>query len=48
MDYFEKALEMAVEDGIGFYPLDVTDLICKEVDFEEDLKSINEMLINRQ
>jgi len=45
MDYFEKALEMAVEEGIEFYPLEVTDLICKEVDFEEDLKSVNEMLL---
>lgn len=44
MDYFEKAVEMAIADGLRICPVDVSDLICREVDFVEDLVSINQQL----
>ena len=43
-DYFERGVELAIEQGLRMIPVDVSDLICKEIDFEEDLAQINEIL----
>ena len=38
-DYFERGIELAIEqDGVRFLPLDITGLMCVEVDFAEDLE----------
>jgi L-glutamine-phosphate cytidylyltransferase len=42
--YFERAIELAACDGLRFYPVDVTDLICMEIDFVEDLERANRQL----
>lgn len=43
-DYFERGVELAIEQGMRVMPVDVSDLVCKEIDFEEDLAAVNEML----
>ncbi|WP_031480965.1 phosphocholine cytidylyltransferase family protein [Maridesulfovibrio frigidus] len=35
-DYFEKAIEMIIQDGVQIKPVDISDHKCIEVDFEED------------
>ncbi len=41
-DYFERGLEMAIEeDGVRLLPLDISDLYAVEVDFAEDLERAN-------
>ncbi|MFI4955507.1 MAG: phosphocholine cytidylyltransferase family protein, partial [Gammaproteobacteria bacterium] len=40
-DYFEKGLELAIEQGLKIYPADISDLNCVEVDFIEDLEKAN-------
>lgn len=45
-DYFEKSIEMAITDGLQIYPVDVSDLLCTEVDFPEDLQRVNEQLVS--
>ena len=43
-DYFEKAMELMIsESGAKFYPLDVSDLKCIEVDFQDDLDKALEL-----
>lgn len=42
-DYFEKAIEISISEGIEFYPVDVTDCKCIEVDFIEDFNKAREM-----
>lgn len=43
-DYFEKAMELMINQaGAKFYPLDVSDLKCIEVDFQEDLDKALEL-----
>lgn len=37
-DYFEKGLELAIQSGMKLYPVDIGDLPCVEIDFEQDLK----------
>jgi choline kinase len=41
-DYFEKAIELAIERGVSFLPADIGDDFCTEVDFEEDLQQVRE------
>ena len=42
-DYFEKAIELAIEsDSLKFQAVDVSDLFAVEVDFDEDLDRANE------
>ena len=37
-DYFERAMDLAIKAGdLEFLPVDVSDLVCFEIDFEEDL-----------
>ena len=44
-DYFEKALEMAIEkDNIKIKAVDISDFNCIEIDFEEDLKNANNLI----
>ncbi|MBI9109634.1 phosphocholine cytidylyltransferase family protein [Maridesulfovibrio ferrireducens] len=35
-DYFEKGIEMIIQDGVKIKPVDISDYKCIEVDFEED------------
>lgn len=43
-DYFEKAIETGIPLGLNMYPVDISDLICTEIDFEEDLRRVNAQL----
>ena len=44
-DYFEKALEMAIEkDSFKIKAIDISDFKCIEIDFEEDLKNANNLI----
>jgi len=45
-DYFEKAIELAIADGLKVWPVDVSDLVCTEVDFIEDLLAVNVQLMS--
>lgn len=39
-DYFERGMEYAINDGVKFYPVDVSDCTCVEVDFKKDLEKV--------
>jgi choline kinase len=39
-DYFEKGIEIAIARGAVFYPIDISDCKCVEVDFKKDLEQI--------
>tara|TARA_B110000196_G_scaffold314072_1_gene321720 strand:- start:602 stop:1273 length:672 start_codon:yes stop_codon:yes gene_type:complete len=43
-DYFEYALELLIKKNISIYPLDILSNLCIEVDFQEDLDSLNNKL----
>lgn len=44
-DYFERAMELMINEGLSiFSPVDVSQLDCIEVDFEEDLERARSML----
>jgi len=43
-DYFERALEMAIYDGMDVQSVVVEDSQCVEIDFEEDLTKANKLL----
>tara|TARA_B100000315_G_scaffold195877_1_gene186901 strand:- start:60 stop:761 length:702 start_codon:yes stop_codon:yes gene_type:complete len=43
-DYFEKGLEMAIQNGLKVTPIDISDLNCIEIDFPEDLDAANNMI----
>ena len=40
-DYFEKAIEMVIAQGMEFRPIDISDLNCVEIDFLRDFKKAN-------
>ena len=42
-DYFEKGIELAVNDQVDFSPVDISGCICIEVDFKEDLEKAKKM-----
>ncbi len=43
-DYFEKGIELAIEQGgIDVKPIDISEFKCMEIDFEEDLQKANEI-----
>ena len=44
-DYFEKALEFSIQDGMKIVPVDINKYLCMEIDFQEDLRNINKKLI---
>ena len=46
-DYFEKGLEMAIQNGLKVAPIDISDLNCIEIDFPEDLDAANNMIDNK-
>jgi CDP-glycerol glycerophosphotransferase len=47
-DYFERGIETAIaEDGLRFWPVDISGLRAVEVDFESDLVRANQMLASR-
>jgi choline kinase len=49
MDYFERGIETAIaEDGLRFWPLDISSFSAVEVDFEEDLLRANRSLAARR
>ena len=41
-DFFEKAVELAIERGVRFFPVDIGTDFCTEIDFEEDLNTVKE------
>lgn len=43
-DYFERGLELGIEKGLKIFPVDVSDILCIEVDFTEDLEKANHEL----
>ena len=43
-DYFEKALELSIQDGMNVLPVDISDFLCMEIDFIDDLREINNQL----
>jgi choline kinase len=43
-DYFERGIEYAIEQGMKIYPVDVSDILCIEIDFTEDLDKANSEL----
>ena len=43
-DYFEKALEFSIQDGMKIMPVDINKYLCMEIDFEDDLEQINKQL----
>jgi len=40
-DYFERALELSIQDGIKVMPVDISNFLCMEIDFIDDLNQIN-------
>jgi len=44
-DFFERAIELAIERGVSFLPVDIGDDFCTEIDFEEDLHKVREHFI---
>ena len=43
-DYFEKALEFSIQDGMKIMPVNINKYLCMEIDFEDDLEQINKQL----
>ncbi len=43
-DYFEKALELSIQDGMKIMPVDINKYLCMEIDFGDDLEQINKQL----
>ena len=43
-DYFEMGLELAIQDGLKVTPVDISDFMCMEVDFIDDLNFVNKIL----
>lgn len=44
-DYFEKAIELCIEQGIEVFSVPVPNWQCMEIDFPEDLDRANEMIL---
>ncbi len=43
-DYFERGIEIAAQKGLKMYPVYINNLLCMEIDFEEDLNKVNDQL----
>ena len=43
-DYFEKALELSIQDGMKIMPVNINKYLCMEIDFEDDLEQINKQI----
>lgn len=42
-DYFEKGIEICIDKGTEFFPVDISDCDCIEVDFKEDFERVKEI-----
>lgn len=45
-DYFERGIELCIEQGMDVRSVIVDPLLCAEVDFPEDLRKVNRMIEN--
>lgn len=44
-DYYEKAFELGIEkDDLKLIPVNISDFICMEIDFKEDLDAVNKLI----
>ena len=43
-DYFEYGIELLIQKNIPIYPIDISSILCMEIDFKEDLDLINKKL----
>ena len=43
-DYFERALELSIQDGMKIMPVNINKYLCMEIDFWDDLEQINKQL----
>ena len=43
-DYFEKALELSIQDGMKIMPVNINKYLCMEIDFLDDLEQINKQI----
>jgi len=43
-DYFERGLELSIQSGMKVLPEDISNYLCMEIDFQEDLSNINKKL----
>ena len=43
-DYFEKALELSIQNGMKVIPVYISDYLCMEIDFVDHLKQINKKI----
>lgn len=43
-EYFEKALELSIQEGIKVMPVDISNFLCMEIDFIDDLNQINKKI----
>ena len=43
-DYFEYGIELLIQNNIPIYPIDISSILCMEIDFKEDLELINKKL----
>jgi len=43
-DYFEKGLELSIQDGMKIIPVNINKYLCMEIDFINDLKNINKVI----
>jgi choline kinase len=44
LDYFERAIELAINKGLRFWPANIEESLCIEVDFEEDLQKARDFV----
>jgi len=47
-DYFERAIQCAIERGVKFVPVNVGTRFCVEVDYKEDLEQVQSFFRKRQ
>lgn len=45
-DYFERGIELCIEQGMPVWSIPVAQNLCTEIDFPEDLKKANQMLLD--
>ena len=43
-DYFEKGLELAIQNGLKVATVDISDFMCMEIDFIDDLNVVNKYI----
>ncbi|MBA3815849.1 MAG: phosphocholine cytidylyltransferase family protein [Parachlamydiaceae bacterium] len=44
-DYFERGIELCIEEGMAVWSVPVDQGLCAEIDFPEDLEKANQMLL---